>query len=742
MVANRCSFGFRLALDQGQAERREIKRRAVRWPNGRGHAVVGLAVALALPEWSSPALAACTPGVPPSQVTCTGTTTGGYANPTSGITVTVVDGAQVSGGLLGALSLTDATVFNYGTIFNNLSWGIAANNLTLHNYASISHSVSTENAVVNNLGTISGDRAINATTSAWVTNSGQISGSFRAVVASTTVVNNSGTISATNTAIEGTSSVTVINSGSVSSTGHSGAGILSNFFSTITVINSGSIRATGTGFSQGIAGAGVGTFATVANSGSIWGAYAGIGVETGNLINSGSITGGEYGLFFRSGGTVTTSGLIRGDAGTAIAFNTFTAAQSDILTILPGARFGGLVDFGSGADQVNFGPGNWVLHTANFDAALSTVATGGNPYFIEPNRIVVADLSGFGAMNRALMDMTGWIASVLPELPVSEHVQQDDARNAFAMSLAAPRLDDAAADFSATLPFAPTPVFQGGSMRDMNGNNYWAQAFGGRREQDTENSFIGSVTRGYGAAVGVDGQVTASTRLGFLAGGSINQTSLSLNAGQIDTDTLFGGVYSRTIAGPGFLDLAVIGGSLDNSSKRNIGGGLAMETANASYGGWFITPLLTFGHRFALGDNLIFTPALKARYVAAHFDGYTESGSSANLVVSDRDFRAWEERFELSLASRQRWDGNQITIRTHIGTLAQQRAGDSALSIALLGQNFLTTTPDQAGVFGLYGGGGFEWQSNHVSLFASGQVAAMNDESISFAGRGGIRFVW
>lgn len=688
MVANRCSFGFRLALDQGQAERREIKRRAVRWPNGRGHAVVGLAVALALPEWSSPALAACTPGVPPSQVTCTGTTTGGYANPTSGITVTVVDGAQVSGGLLGALSLTDATVFNYGTIFNNLSWGIAANNLTLHNYASISHSVSTENAVVNNLGTISGDRAINATTSAWVTNSGQISGSFRAVVASTTVVNNSGTISATNTAIEGTSSVTVI------------------------------------------------------NSGSIWGAYAGIGGWTGNLINSGSITGGEYGLFFRSGGTVTTSGLIRGDAGTAIAFNTFTAAQSDILTILPGARFGGLVDFGSGADQVNFGPGNWVLHTANFDAALSTVATGGNPYFIEPNRIVVADLSGFGAMNRALMDMTGWIASVLPELPVSEHVQQDDARNAFAMSLAAPRLDDAAADFSATLPFAPTPVFQGGSMRDMNGNNYWAQAFGGRREQDTENSFIGSVTRGYGAAVGVDGQVTASTRLGFLAGGSINQTSLSLNAGQIDTDTLFGGVYSRTIAGPGFLDLAVIGGSLDNSSKRIIGGGLAMETANASYGGWFITPLLTFGHRFALGDNLIFTPALKARYVAAHFDGYTESGSSANLVVSDRDFRAWEERFELSLASRQRWDGNQITIRTHIGTLAQQRAGDSALSIALLGQNFLTTTPDQAGVFGLYGGGGFEWQSNHVSLFASGQVAAMNDESISFAGRGGIRFVW
>ena len=33
-------------------------------------------------------------------------------------------------------------------------------------------------------------------------------------------------------------------------------------------------------------------------------------------------------------------------------------------------------------------------------------------------RTVVADLSGFGAMNRTIKDIAGWIASVLPDTPV------------------------------------------------------------------------------------------------------------------------------------------------------------------------------------------------------------------------------------------------------------------------------------------------------------------------------------
>ena len=86
---------------------------------------------------------------------------------------------------------------------------------------------------------------------------------------------------------------------------------------------------------------------------------------------------------------VTNSGTIIGGNGTAIGFGT----GSNSLTVLPGARFGGLVNFGGGADTVNFGAGNWILNTANFDPTQSNVSALGNPYVVTPNKIIVADLS-------------------------------------------------------------------------------------------------------------------------------------------------------------------------------------------------------------------------------------------------------------------------------------------------------------------------------------------------------------
>ena len=373
----------------------------------------------------------------------------------------------------------------------------------------------------------------------------------------------------------------------------------------------------------------------------------------------------------------------------------------------------------------------------NFDAGLSTVTTLGNPYLVTPNQIVVVDLSGFGAMNRAIMDITGWISSVLPETPVFDATQRNGAANAFAaIDAAAPRFDEAFANFPSALPYAPTPAFKGGAVNDVQGNSYWAKGFGGRREQSTDNTFIGSVTQGVGGAIGLDGQITANTRLGVLFGGSSNETKLQLNAGETDTDTLFGGVYSRTFFGASYLDLAFIGGTLDNASKRNVGGGLAFQTARASYDGWFVNPALALGHRFALPYNLTMTPTLKLRYVAAHFDGYAESGSSANLTVGDRDFRAFEERAELTLASVQHCADSRVIMRGPVGALAQQQTGDDNVNIALVGTNFIAAVPGRDNLFGLYGGGGFDWQTGHVALFAAGEVTAMNDNSISLRRQG------
>jgi hypothetical protein len=651
---------------------------------------------------SEAARAACDPNPPANgdTVTCTGTTTNqgpsaqtGYgAGVLTNLHITVMPGASVTGTSRG-IAFIDGTVINSGGITGNSEFGIIA----------------TTNATVTNSGSITGHMdAISSGVSATVDNSGFIAGT-------------------TGNGIEATAGVaTVINSGTITG---SSTGIYAGTSAIVT--NSGSIEGTSTGIYAV-------TTAVVTNSGAITG-DTGIHAGIADVTNSGAIRGGSNGIYANETGKVTTSGTIIGGNGTAIRFNGNGIAASDTLTILPGARFGGVVNFGGGADRVNFGPGSWVLDTAQYDAALSTVTTPGTPYFITPNQIIVTDLSGVRVMIRAVMDITGWISSVLPDSPMVDTSAISGASAFVAFDSAATRFDDAFENFPSALPYTAAPVFKGGTATDAEGNSFWAKGFGGRREQTTEKDSIGSVTIGWGIAIGYDRQITANTRLGALVGGSRNESRFDLNAGSLGLDAMFGGVYSRTFFGASFLDLAVIGGTLDNESKRNIDG--IASQASARYDGWFITPLLTLGHRFALPYNLTLTPALKARYVAAHFDGHTESGSNANLTVADHDFQGFEERAEVTLARVQYWGSSRIIVRAHTGMLARQYAGDKTLNVALIGQDFIAAIAED-NTIGLYGGAGFEWQTGRVALFAAGEVIGMNGNTTTFAGKGGMRAVW
>ncbi|MDO8977615.1 MAG: autotransporter domain-containing protein [Afipia sp.] len=667
-------------------------------------------------------------------VTNSGSISGGNYG-IQGNTTNVTNSGFISGaGLYGIYAVNTATVSNSGFITGG-DHGIRGSTANVTNSGTITgidlygiYAVNT--ATVSNSGLITGrDFGVSAHNTT-VTNSGIVIGNY-GIAGATTTVANSGTIRGiSNDGIYAATTANVTNFGSIS------GGNVGIFAQTAIVINSGSI--------SGGAGIVAPTAANVTNSGSILGLNYGITGTTANVTNSGTITGGINGIGVPTTGNVTNSGTIIGTGGTAIRFNAGGTAASDTLNILPGARFGGLVNFGGGADKVTFGAGNWVLNTASFDAALSTVTTTGTPYVVTPNQIIVADLSGFGVMNRAVMDITGWIASVLPDTPVFEPAS-GGAANAFAaIEAAAPRFDHAFGTVSGALAFAPTtPVFKGGAVIDRDGNSVWAKGFGGRREQTTDGNFIGGVTIGYGGAIGYDRQITPDTKLGGFIGGSTNETALDLNAGRFDTDTLFGGLYARSLFGATFLDLALIGGKLSNESKRNIGGGLALETASASYDGWFVNPSLALGHRFAFDHGVTITPALKVRYVAAQFDGYTETGSSANLTVGDRNMQAFEERAEMTLANTHTFgNGSRLGVRVTGGVLAQQRTGDAAVNIALVGQNFIAATPDKQNVYGVYGGAGLDWQLGRMALFAAGELAGMDDNVTTFTGKGGVRVVW
>lgn len=671
----------------------------------------------------TPAKAACDP-VAADNITavCTGATVdqgpgkgAGYGGRFDGLNVTVTAGASVTGQVSG-IDMISGSVTNAGTIAGDV-FGVHADTVTIVNNGTI--------------GSPNANAGVLGITAADVSNSGVIAGNGWGITSNGDItLSNSGSIIADNIAVSGMKAVTVRNSGTIVG---GFAGIAGG---DAAVENSGTIVGT---YDIGI----YGTNAIVRNSGSISGGTTAIYAEgTASVTNSGTITGGWYGIASGGAADITNSGTIIGGRGKAIWLNAGGVAASDRLTVLPGARFGGLVDFGGGADRVSFGLGSWILNVANFDAGQSTVTTAGSPYVVTPSRIVVADVSGFGAMNRAMMDITGWISSVLPETPAFETPPGGGATHAFAAIAPASPPMDAVEVAGGPLAYAPSPAFKSAAVTDRDGNTVWTKAFGGRRDQQGDAVFIGNVTVGYGGAFGYERRITPDTRFGAFIGASTNATHFDLDAGHIDTDAVFGGIYGRRFFGASFLDIALIGGKLDNESWRNIGGGLAFETARASYGGWFVNPSLAVGHRLAFDSGTSITPTLKLRYVAARFDGYSESGSSANLSAADRNVQGLEERAEVSLA-KAGWIGDsRLVLRVSGGALAQQRTGDSAVNVILLGQSFVAATPDKASVLGLFAGAGFDWHFGRVALFASGEAIAMSDDTQSFAGKGGFRAVW
>ena len=703
-------------------------------------------------------------------VTNFGTITGTFSDGVTGSNITVVNSGTITGlGFDGVYATGTSTVINSGSIIGASSGVYALADITVVNSGSLrsaSNAVYAVNgsATVVNSGTIAMTstfgRVIYAQTNLTLVNSGVImstsvgpssggtidvtnsgailnNGFGPAISGTVAKVTNSGTIIAVDGAVISASNVTVTNSGLMRGYWE---GIGSQY---ATVTNSGTI------VGEHSAGVSASFDAIVTNSGVITGSGAGIRSFNGgvNVTNVGTITGsGPSGIGVLTGtaGTVVNSGTIVGEGGTAIQFGATTPAQSDSLTVLPGARFGGVVDFTGGADAVSFGPGSWILNTANFDKTLSTVTTAGKPYVVTPNQIIVADVSSFGAQNRAIMDITGWIGSVLPDAPV--FAPGRDAADAFAAAEPAASQFDAFASFpSAALGYAPAPAFKAASAHYGNGNAVWAKAFGGQRLQDNNGALIGGTTTGFGGAVGYERRISPDLMLGVLAGGSSNQTNLYLNAGSTGTDAVCGGAYGRKTWGGTFLDLSVIGGSLDNSSMRNIGGGLAFATATAAYGGRVVNPALMGGRRIDVdGRGFTVTPAVKVRYVAAHFGGYSETGAgAANMSVAKRDFQAWEERAEITFANTRTFaNGNRVTTRVAVGALAQQRSAGGLLDVLLLGQNFLVATPERSSVAGGYSSAGVDWQRGRLTLFAAGEATYTNDVSRTFAGKAGARVNW
>jgi len=268
------------------------------------------------------------------------------------------------------------------------------------------------------------------------------------------------------------------------------------------------------------------------------------------------------------------------------------------------------------------------------------------------------------------------------------------------------------------------------------------KGFVGARKQDADGPMLAANSIAYGGAMGVDGKVTSDLRLGAFVGVGQGQLSVDLSSQTIDTNYLFGGIYGRFDWASRFLDFAVSTGHSTNSSTRLVANNLApsgLETATASYDGWFVSPELAYGVRIPV-DGVVVTPTARLRYVAGFFDGYSETGSAQNLTVANRTVQDIEERLEVALSRTAPFLYGFLKTAATVGVLDPERLGDTTVNTVLIGQNLAFAAPGQNDAAGLYAGIGFDYRATErINLFTAAEGTMMSDKSRTGNARAGVR---
>jgi uncharacterized protein with beta-barrel porin domain len=178
---------------------------------------------------------------------------------------------------------------------------------------------------------------------------------------------------------------------------------------------------------------------------------------------------------------------------------------------------------------------------------------------------------------------------------------------------------------------------------------FWITGLGLYSDRGASAPLDGFHYGAFGVMAGIDRPLSASTLAGIFGGIANGGIRTAAGSTQIDATGAFAGAYWSKDDGGVFTHLSFAAGGFFDDSSRTVANNMVtggLETASASYGSFFVDPSLSFGLHRRMGDATV-SPSLGLRYVGLYQQGYTESGSTADMVVGGRTSQALDVRGEI-----------------------------------------------------------------------------------------------